>query len=103
VLAARRGHGDIAIGNVVGSCIFNIMCIGGLVATIHPITIPVGGRGDLLAMLLLGAMLLPMARLGARRITRIEGALLMIVYLAYLIYRTTSVAVAGAGAGGSGG
>jgi cation:H+ antiporter len=99
LLAARRGHSDIAIGNLIGSCIFNILCIGGLVATIHPVLIPPGGRGDLLLMLFLGVVLLPMAGLGKRRISRPEGIFLLATYLIYMIYRAGSAATtAGAGA-----
>lgn len=99
VLAARRGHADIAIGNVVGSCIFNILCIGGIVATIYPVEIPPGGRGDLLLMLFLGAALLPIAGLGHRRISRAEGAFLMLTYVAYMTYRTVGAATGAAAAG----
>jgi cation:H+ antiporter len=90
ILAARRGHADIAIGNVVGSCIYNILCIGGIVATIHPIALPKGGQLDLLVMAGLSAALWPIAMRGPRKITRAEGALLLSAYLAYLAFRTTT-------------
>ncbi|GIW76134.1 MAG: hypothetical protein KatS3mg104_1197 [Phycisphaerae bacterium] len=50
LVAARRNQPDIAIGNIVGSNIFNILFIGGTVATIHPILIPPVGRDDLVLM-----------------------------------------------------
>ncbi|CAN5329259.1 calcium/sodium antiporter [soil metagenome] len=92
VVAARRGQGDIAIGNVVGSNIFNLLCIGGIVSCISPIALPQGGRLDLLMMAALCTLLLPLAIRGPRRITRAEGALLLIATVAYTIYRTAFAA-----------
>jgi len=92
VIAARRGHSDIAIGNVVGSCIFNIVFIGGIVAVIHPVAIPLGGRGDLLFLALLSAAVWPIAFFGQRTISRLEGGFLLLAYLCYTTYRTMSAA-----------
>ena len=88
ILAARRGQSDIAIGNIVGSNIFNLLFIGGTVATIHPIDLPPGGMIDLLVMLLLCVLLLPLSLRGRRRLSRADGITLMTIYLAYLGYRT---------------
>jgi cation:H+ antiporter len=103
VIAARRGHADIAIGNVVGSCIFNIVCIGGIVATIHPISIPPGGRGDLLLLALLSFALWPIVLFGTRRISRLEGGLLLGTYLVYTTYRTLTASGLIGGIGGGAG
>ena len=94
ILAARRGQADIAIGNVVGSCIFNVLCIGGLVATIHPIHVSDASQIDLLVMAGLSIALWPIAMRGPRKITRAEGGLLMAVYVSYVVYRALSVAAA---------
>jgi cation:H+ antiporter len=83
IIAARRGQGDIAIGNVVGSVIYNLLCVGGLVATINPIPLPPGGYVDLLFMAALATALLPLSIRGPRRITRGEGCALLFCYLAY--------------------
>jgi len=95
LLAVRRGQSDIAVGNVVGSCIFNTLFIGGLVATIHPIPIPAGGQLDLLMLATLAVCLLPIAMRGPRKITRGEGAILLAAYLAYVGYRTLSARAVG--------
>lgn len=87
LLAARRGQPDIALGNIVGSNILNILFIGGLVAIIRPVPLPAGGLVDLLVMVGLCVVLLPMALRGPRRITRGEGATLLALYLAYFIFR----------------
>jgi len=87
ILAARRDHSDIALGNVVGSNIVNIFFIGGLVAAIHPMPVPPGGHTDLLFMTLMCFALLPVAIRGPRKITRFEGAVLLTAYLGYVSYR----------------
>lgn len=88
LVAARRGQSDVAIGNVVGSNIFNLLFIGGIVAIIRPIPLPLGGFRDLLLLAGLSALLLPIAIRGPRKVTRAEGALLLIAYLIYMTWRT---------------
>lgn len=83
VLAALRGNADMAIGNVLGSNIFNACAVLGLAALAKPIS------GDtfmleVLATLVLGFLLLPMLRSGFR-IERWEGALLLILYTIALV------------------
>jgi len=92
VMAARKGNSDIALGNVVGSNLFNIMAIGGLVAVVAPVGLPPGGMLDLLVMALLTIVLLPIAIRSGRTITRGEGAFLLALYVAYLVYRLTQPA-----------
>jgi cation:H+ antiporter len=89
IQAARRGQADIVLGNVVGSNIYNLLFIGGLVATISPAVVPDGGLIDVLFMGVLCALLLPIAIRGPRQITRGEGALLLLSYIGYMLYRTT--------------
>jgi cation:H+ antiporter len=89
ILAARRGAADIAIGNVVGSNIFNILAIGGVVSTIRPVMVPDGGWLDLGFMALLTIVLLPIAIRSGRTVTRGEGAFLLCLYVAFLAYRLT--------------
>ena len=88
LVAARRGQGDIAMGNIVGSCIFNLLFVGGLCASIRAVPIPMGGGHlDLVMMAGLCAALFPMSLTGRRHITRPEGALLLVSYLAYATWR----------------
>lgn len=85
VVASFKKESDIAIGNVVGSNIFNILCILGLSAII----IPISGAGisdiDLWIMLLTAIVLLPLSRSGFS-ISRVEGILLLLGYAAYVYY-----------------
>jgi cation:H+ antiporter len=89
ILATRRGEGDIAIGNVVGSNIFNLLFVGGTVSIIHPISIPQNGTTDLIALTVLSAFVLPICIRGNRHVTRSEGGFLLVIYLAYLAWRLT--------------
>lgn len=88
VVAARRGQSDVAIGNVVGSNIFNLLFVGGVVSTIRPVPVPKGGVSDLLFMAALSALLLPVAIRGPRKVTRAEGGVLLAGYLGYMAWRT---------------
>ena len=88
VAAGLRGHRDIAVGNVVGSCIFNILMVLGATAAVAPV--PVRVSPDLLAVdlpLMVAAALacFPILYTG-QRVDRREGALLLALYVAYLGY-----------------
>jgi cation:H+ antiporter len=83
VVAALRKQSDIAIGNVVGSNIFNILCILGVTASVTPIDTSGISFLDGCVMLSLGIILLPFALTG-RSISRAEGAIFLVVYGVYL-------------------
>ncbi|MBU2531800.1 MAG: calcium/sodium antiporter [Alphaproteobacteria bacterium] len=84
VIAALRRHGDVALGNILGSNIYNILGIGGATALIAPTTIPPDiVRFDSLVMLAVSLALLVVARTGYR-ISRAEGVVLLAGYGAYI-------------------
>lgn len=85
VVAAWRGEGDIAVGNAVGSCIFNILGILGITALVHPLGTADLGVVDGAVMVGFTLFLLPLMRTGFV-LSRLEGALLLAAYLAYLAY-----------------
>ncbi len=85
VVAARKGESDIAIGNIVGSNLFNILGILGITALIHPIAAGGVQSLDLMVMLLLALLILPFAWSGFR-IGRREGGILLAGYLSYIGY-----------------
>ena len=85
ISAARRGSTDLAVGNIVGSNIFNLLFIWGLSITIAPTDLPAGGRVDLLVMTGFAAVLLPMA-ITQRKLSRLEGGLLVLGYVAYITW-----------------
>ena len=84
IIAALRRHGDVAMGNVVGSNIFNLLAIGGGVALVEPIRVPAQIlRFDLWVMLAVAGMMMLMLA-GSRTTRRWQGALLTVVYLVYI-------------------
>lgn len=86
IVAARRGEGDIVMGNLVGSNIFNLLCILGLTALVVPIPVsPESMRLDFWMMLGVSVLLLVLL-LSNKRLVRSEGMLLMAIYLAYVGY-----------------
>lgn len=84
LVAALRGQGDLALGNVVGSNVANLCLIGGLSAVIHPVPLPEGGRGDLLVLCLLTGLLLLPGLARREEIFRREAAGLLAIYVAYV-------------------
>lgn len=90
VVAAFKKNPEIAIGNVVGSNIFNLLAITGATALVHPIAAPQVNYIDLLVMLGTSLLLLPIARTGYR-INRWEGIGLVVIYVAYTLYLLRNV------------
>ena len=86
VIAARKKNTDIAIGNVVGSNLFNTFLILGTSATITPIKTPSGSVMDLFVNIIAAALLFLFIFTGkGRKINRWEGGILLAVYILYLI------------------
>jgi cation:H+ antiporter len=84
LIAARRGQDDIAISNVVGSNIFNVLGILGATAAIHPLYVPTEILlRDNWWMMGASLLLFPLMKSGMR-VTRIEGFILLSGFLAYL-------------------
>lgn len=90
VVAALRGHSDIAIGNVVGSNIFNILGILGVTALVYPVSAAGFNSLDFAVMLGFALVLLPFARTGLV-VGRAEGLVLVVAYLGYLGWLVSQV------------
>ena len=87
VTAALKKNPGIAIGNVIGSCLFNIFIVLGVSATISPLSL--GGINNVdMVVLVSSAILFWLVGwfFKKRTITRVEGALLVICYIAYTAY-----------------
>ena len=86
VVAAVKGNADLAVGNVIGSNIFNVFFILGLSGLIRPLPVYAHLAADA-AFALLGAVLIFVFTLGRRhRIERWQGGLLLLLYAFYLYY-----------------
>ena len=85
IVASYKKESDIAIGNVVGSNIFNILSILGITAIIIPISSAGIGYVDLAIMLLTAIILFPLSRTGFS-ITRLEGLMFLSGYTLYIYY-----------------
>ena len=86
IMAAFKKQTDIAIGNILGSNLFNILSILGITAIVKEINVnELILQSDIFWMLGLSAILLPMMLL-RRDIDRVEGSLLLIAYAAYMYF-----------------
>lgn len=88
IMAAIKGERDIAVGNVVGSNIFNILCVLGLSSLVAPAGITVSEaalRFDIPVMIAVAIACLPIFFVGYR-ISRFNGAAFLFFYVAYLVY-----------------
>jgi cation:H+ antiporter len=83
IVAAVRKQPDIAIGNIVGSNIFNILAILGLASTISPLHAPGISSLDYTVMIVFSVLLIPLLYTG-RLLHRLEGAALLALYGVYL-------------------
>jgi cation:H+ antiporter len=83
-LAALRGHSEIAVGNILGSCVFNILGILGLTAVVAPIPVdPRFAHVDMWIALAAALAMLWFAA-GPGRVSRASGAVLLAGYAAYM-------------------
>ena len=88
-ISALKGTTDLAVGNVVGSNIFNTMLIVGTAALVAPMTILRSTvKKDIPFTVLASAMLIPMTLDGD--ISRLDAALLFLVFIAFMVYTVRS-------------
>ena len=85
MVAAKKGENDIAVGNAVGSSIFNILLILGVASTIKPIGFELSTYIDVIAMAVSAIMLFIFAYKGSK-VNRWQGALMIAVYAIYLTF-----------------
>lgn len=85
VVAAKKGESDLALGNVIGSNIFNIIFILGFSAVIAPMTVDILAIIDTVAVIGVSVLALIFSATG-RKISRIEGAIMLAAYAGYFAY-----------------
>jgi cation:H+ antiporter len=94
VIAARKGEHDIALGNILGSNLFNTLAVVGIAGTIHPLVVgPEVFNRDMLVMaaLTLSLFVIGYGFRGPGRINRIEGSVLLVCYVGYTAYLISTV------------
>jgi cation:H+ antiporter len=94
LIAVRKGEHDIALGNVIGSNLFNTLAVVGIAGVISPLAVPAEVLSrDILTMTLLTLILFVFCY-GFRRpgrINRVEGGLLVVSFVAYTLYLVAGV------------
>ena len=85
IVAAKKGESDIAIGNVVGSNVFNILFVLAASAAISPMGINAQCLGDLLILMAVSVIAYIFCATG-KRVNRIEGLLMVLIYGGYMTY-----------------
>ena len=85
MVAAKKGESDLALGNAIGSNIFNIVFILGFSALIAPMTVDILSVIDTIAVIAVSALTLGFAATG-KKINRTEGAIMVAAYVGYFVY-----------------
>jgi cation:H+ antiporter len=84
-VAAIKKEGDIAVGNIIGSNVFNLLSILGITALIHPLDSSSFSLVDLSVMLGLTLLIWPLMKRGLE-LNRLEGGLLLLIYVSYMFW-----------------
>jgi cation:H+ antiporter len=84
-VAAIKKEGDIAVGNIIGSNVFNLLSILGITALIHPLDSSSFSLIDLSVMLGLTLLIWPLMRRGLE-LNRLEGGFLLLIYAGYMLW-----------------
>jgi cation:H+ antiporter len=87
IIAAVKKEPDLALGNIVGSNLFNTLVVLPASGVVQPIAVPAGGLLDLAVSWVLVALLIPVFFVGQARLGRSVGGTLLLAYLAYAAFR----------------
>lgn len=85
IVAAKKGENDIALGNVVGSCIFNILLILGVAGVITPLAVDAKAIIDIIVMLAIFVCFTIFA-LFRKKLPKYLGWIMLALYIAYFVY-----------------
>ena len=84
IVASRKGENGLAVGNVVGSNLFNLLFILGVSGTIHPIAVNLASVIDLGILIVVSIIILVFSL--TKKISRIEGAVMLALYAATVVF-----------------
>ena len=85
IVAARKNEVDMALGNVIGSNIFNILLVIGVAAAISPIAVIRANIIDMIAMTIM-SLLVFVFTIKDKKISKIQGIVMLLVYLGFIVY-----------------
>ena len=85
IVAARKNEVDMALGNVIGSNIFNILFVLGIAASISPVAFLLENIIDIIILVIMSLIVMAFAWT-SQTIKRNEGIIMLVVYAAYLVY-----------------
>jgi cation:H+ antiporter len=91
VAALKRQH-DIAVGNIIGSNIFNVTSILGISSLIYPIKIASSINFDIIVMCFCTALLF-LFSVRSKKITRTKGIILVLIYLSYILAKILTIRI----------
>lgn len=94
IIATRKGEHDIALGNIIGSNLFNTLAVVGIAGAIHPLTVDaevLWRDAMFMGVLTLSLFVIGYGFKGQGRINRVEGSILLIAYCGYTTYLIRSV------------
>lgn len=87
LVATRKGEVDLAIGNIIGSCIFNILLIIGVSAIIAPINYSVSYNKDIIILMVATLFLTLFPFIGKKdEMTRANGSIYVLGYISYMVF-----------------
>lgn len=90
IIAAVKKESDLALGNIIGSNIFNSLVVLPASGLIEPISVPASGIGDLVVSWVFAALLVPVFLLRKARLGRGMGAAFVAAYVVYAVLRVTT-------------
>ena len=85
IVAARKGEVGLAVGNAIGSNIFNLMLILGVSSSIHPVAVNIASVYDMFVLIAISIMTMVFAMSG-KKIKRWEGAVMLLAYIAETVF-----------------
>jgi cation:H+ antiporter len=88
IVAAKKGENDIAVGNAIGSCIFNVILILGFCSILEPYVVDVSNLNTLIdvIVMLISAIVVFLFSLKSKKINRWQGIVMVLIYVAYFTY-----------------
>lgn len=85
LVAARKNELDMALGNVIGSNIFNVLLVIGIAAAISPVAVTMENIIDLIVMSSM-SILVFLFTVKDKKISRIQGIIMLVIYIGYIVY-----------------